>query len=183
MALYKINCMLASKKWLWKLVEYKNFNNANIGKPVWLPTWIPRLAALVLLLGCLHFFSWSNISTVVLYTVQLSSKVTLAHVCNACKTHPNAHEMHPQHMQDASVQAQNLVIKLHQDLINCNALFARHRTHPQKCVQDACSKSVKHYLGAELYHRWWWAVGVVHTKNLKLSSNKKKTFYNHTVQY
>ena len=59
--------------------------------------------------------------------------------------------------RDASVQGQNLVIKLQQDLCNCHTLFARCRVHSEHvrdvtrmhagCVWDTCER----YLGAELY--------------------------------
>jgi len=46
-----------------------------------------------------------------------------------------------EHAQDASVQAQNLSIKLQQDLINCYALFAKHGTCPEH-VQDVSGTHV-----------------------------------------
>jgi len=69
----------------------------------------------------------------------------------------NAYEMHIKRARDASVQVQNLAIKLQKDLINCHALFAK-RGMSLKRVQDAsgtCPRCVldvcKRYLGAELY--------------------------------
>jgi len=75
--------------------------------------------------------------------VQLSSKVSFAYVRNdTCKMHPKrmqnvsgtrAHETHLKCVWDGSVQVQNLVIKLQQDLINCHALFCH-----AGCVLNGC---------------------------------------------
>ena len=59
--------------------------------------------------------------------VQLSSKVTFRWVWNTCKIHlecvQDASETSSEHTQDVSVQAQNLVIELQQNLCDCHALF------------------------------------------------------------
>ena len=76
----------------------------------------------------------------------------------------NIHEMHMECTRDVSIQAQNLAIKLHQDLINCNTLFHQMRNVSrihvrcvwnisgtcERCFPDVC----EYYLGAELYRTY-----------------------------
>ena len=72
-------------------------------------------------------------------------------VQDASRTHVrrirNMREAHSECSWDASMQAQNLVIKLQQNLSNCHALFARHGTHPEN-MQDASGMHVRHILDA-----------------------------------
>jgi len=59
-----------------------------------------------------------------------------------------------EHAQDASVQAQNLTIKLQQDIRECQCLFCQMRDASRTETHagwDAC----KHYLGAELYYTFF----------------------------
>jgi len=53
------------------------------------------------------------------------SSIHIRCIRNMCETHPEC-------TQETSMQVQNLMIKLQQDLINCHALF-----HPEH-MQDAC---------------------------------------------
>jgi len=72
-------------------------------------------------------------------------------ICNACR-------MRPEHAQDASVQVQNLAVKLQQDLGNSGMpFFAGHGMRPE-CMQYSSGMHAGHvwdmcecYLGAELY--------------------------------
>ena len=72
--------------------------------------------------------------------VQLSSKVMFAHIWKCIQE--DTSKMHARcvlclgRARDATVQAQNLAIKLQQDLLNCNPFFAR-RVRCPKCVRDA----------------------------------------------
>ena len=65
----------------------------------------------------------------------LTSRTHARHIQNACKnvSGMHAHEMHPKCVRDASVQVQNLGIKLQQDLINCHALFCH-----EGCILNVC---------------------------------------------
>jgi len=93
------------------------------------------------------------ILTIYMNAVQLGSKVTVA-IWNVCETLL-------ERTRNTYVQAQNLTIKLQQDLCNCHAFFARYGTHVRR-VQKVCRTSLEHLQEvSQQTLSWSWAVPYV----------------------
>ena len=118
---------------------------------VWMPCLSDFSAKIAFTLVFMHFIT---------YMVQLSSNVMFKHVWNACETRLkcmrdasetqvecvwNTYDTHPERAQDVSVQAQNLAIKLQQDVCKCHAPF---------CISDMSHKHFRRIWALP----WSWAV-------------------------